>query len=353
MTSHGLDVTWSCNRRHWLSSRLNWRPERLELIADNSDEQYWPAATEFGSLFHRLLEIGLANPGSGVEDLDDMWIEAQNDHLTDTKTIDEVMAQSSITDGEVLERTRLRLLHLGRLAREGALGKLVSGDAFDGFKVEGLRTELPFYLSVEHTPEQLGRSIWTPQGLQIKSQIEVIEAIFDGRADLVLALRDNEGQGWLQVVDAKTTGCLHGFNPKNTLEGNDLQTVANKDSPFASTPSEEEIIAEHRLQLALYSLALEIGESLKPEDKRRKILPPAIQVSASGRMIRMTDDDYSKSLEDLDSLIKWIGEIAAMGEDAEPPARLPMAESSTCETCPYYKGSIKLCGPEGERLGPA
>ena len=119
------------------------------------------------------------------------------------------------------------------------------------------------------------------------------------------------------------------------------------------TPSEEEIIAEHRLQLALYSLALEIGESLKPEEKRRKILPPAIQVSASGRMIRMTDDDYSQSLEDLDSLIKWIGEIAAMGEGAEAPARLPMAESSTCETCPYYKGSIKLCGPEGERLGPA
>ena len=353
MTSHGLDVTWSCNRRHWLSSRLNWRPERLELLADNSDEQYWPAATEFGSLFHRLLEIGLANPGSEVEDLDDMWIEAQNDHLTDAKTIDEVMAQSSITDEDILERTRLRLLHLGRLAREGALGKLVSGVEFDGFKVEGLRTELPFYLSVEHTPEQLGRSIWTPQGLQIKSQIEVIEAIFDGRADLVLALRDNAGQGWLQVVDAKTTGCLHGFNPKNTLEGNDLQTVSNKESPFASTPSEEEIIAEHRLQLALYSLALEIGESLKPEEKRRKILPPAIQVSASGRMIRMTDDDYSQSLEDLDSLIKWIGEIAAMGEGAEAPARLPMAESSTCETCPYYKGSIKLCGPEGERLGPA
>ena len=50
-----------------------------------------------------------------------------------------------------VERTRLRLLHLGKLAREGSLGKLVSGESYDGFTVEGLRTELPFYFS-EHEP---------------------------------------------------------------------------------------------------------------------------------------------------------------------------------------------------------
>ena len=353
MTSHGLDTAWACNRRHWLSSKLNWNPERMDLIADESQEQYWPSATEFGSLFHRLLEIGLANPGSESANLDSMWTQQQKDNLTDEKTIEEVMAQSTISDSEVAKRTKLRLLHLGKLAREGALGKLVSGEPYDGFTVEGLRTELPFYLSLEHEPISLHRTMWSPQNEVVTSMVESISAIFNGRADLVLALKDETGQGWLQVVDAKTKQCLGGFNPKSPLEGNELQTVADRDSPFASTPAEEEIIAEHRLQLTLYSLALEIGERTKPEHERRNILPPAIQVSASGRMIRMRDEDFKQSRIDLISLVEWSGEMAAAGEGAQPPLRLPMSEQETCRTCPYYSGTIRLCGPIDERLGPA
>jgi ATP-dependent exoDNAse (exonuclease V) beta subunit len=353
MTSHGLDVTHACNRRHWLSGKLNWNSERFEFIGLNKDENYWPAATEFGSLFHRLLEIGLANPGSNAGDLDVNWTQKQLDNLTNEKTLNEVMAQSSITDEEVSNRTRLRLLHLGKLARNGALGKLVLGEEYDGFTVEGLRTELPFYLSLTHHPESLHRTIWTPKGRQVKSVIESINAIFDGRADLVLALRDNNSQGWLQVVDAKTKQCLGGFNPSDPLDGNDLQMTISETSPHAASPSEEAIVAEHRLQLTLYSLALEIGEAMKPESERRKILPPAIQISASGRLVRMTDDDYKKARLDLDELVRWIGETEALGEELSPPNRLPVVQSRTCESCPYYSGSIKLCGPEGERLGPA
>ena len=353
MTSHGLDTAWACNRRHWLSSKLNWNAERMDLVAEESGEQYWPSATEFGSLFHRLLEIGLANPGSQSPDLDSMWTQKQQDNLTNEKTIDEVMAQSTISDAEIAERTRLRLLHLGKLAREGSLGKLVSGESYDGFTVEGLRTELPFYFSLEHEPNSLHRTTWSPHGEQVISLVESISAVFNGRADLVLALRDTSGQGWLQVVDAKTKQCLAGFNPKSPLEGNELQTVADKESPYASTPAEEEIIGEHRLQLALYSLALEIAEISKPESERRKILPPAIQVSASGRMIRMHDEDFKQARIDLISLVEWSGEIAAAGEGVQPPQRLPMSQEKTCKTCPFYSGTIKLCGPIDEKLGPS
>ena len=353
MASHGLDVAFACNRRHWLSSKLNWNSERFDLISEDSDFSYWPSATEFGSLFHRLLEIGLANPGSEAIDLDKMWTQPQLDNLTNEETINEVLAQSTITDPEVIDRTKLRLLHLGKLARNGILGRLVAGQKYDGFRVEGLRTELPFYLSLTNHPEQLYRTLWTPHGSRKTSVINSISTIFDGRADLVLALRDESSQGWLQVVDAKTKQCLGGFNPSSPLEGNELQVTINDKSPHASSPSEEEIIDEHRLQLTLYSIALEAAESLKPESERRKILPPAIQVSASGRMIRMTDDDFTKARKDLDELIDWIGRTAALGEGAKPPARLPMSESSTCEACPFYNGSIRLCGPEGERLGPA
>ena len=353
MASHSLDSAWSCRRKHWLASKLNWKPERFDFIATQEDNQYWPSAAEFGSLFHRLLEIGLANPGSESENLDSLWIQKQEDRLTDSNTVEQVMAQSTITDVEVLERTKLRLLHLGKLAREGPLGRLASGEKLNGFAVEGLRTELPFYLSVENNHENLQRKQWAPNGDLVVSEIETIISTFSGRADLVLALRDEHSQGWLQVVDAKTKQCLYGFNPSNPIEGNELQISSSQDSPFASTPSEEELISEHRLQLTLYSIALEKNELSKPEKDRRKVLPPAIQISASGRMIRMRDEDYELAKEDLHSLLKWSGEIAASNDPSLVPDRLPVSMSDTCKKCPFYTGGIKLCGPIGEKLGPA
>ena len=353
MTSHGLDDAWSCRRRHWLTNKMNWNAERFDLIADEFGQARWPSAAEFGSLFHRLLEIGLANPGSTITDLDAKWTEPQNDNLTDIKTIEEVMAQSTISEKDVLERTKLRLLHLGKLARNGTLGKLVAGEKYDGFVVEGLRTELPFYLSLEHKPKGLQRTSWSPHGEFVTSEIEMIKSTFNGRADLVLALKDEDGQGWLQVVDAKTKHCLYGFNPSNPFEGNDLQISLDEKSPHPTSEAEEEILQEHRLQLTLYSIALELGESVKPAEKRRKILPPAIQVSASGRMIRMRDEEFELAKRDLDSLIQWSGEMSASGEGKEAPMRLPVEQKSTCEKCPFYTGTIKLCGPIGETLGPS
>ena len=216
-----------------------------------------------------------------------------------------------------------------------------------------MRTELPFYLSVENNHENLERKQWAPNGDLVVSEIETIISTFSGRADLVLALRDEHSQGWLQVVDAKTKQCLYGFNPTNPIEGNALQISSSQDSPFASTPSEEELISEHRLQLTLYSIALEKNELSKPEKDRRKVLPPAIQISASGRMIRMRDEDYELAKEDLHSLLKWSGEIAASNDPSLVPDRLPVSMSDTCKKCPFYTGGIKLCGPIGEKLGPA
>jgi ATP-dependent exoDNAse (exonuclease V) beta subunit len=350
LASHSLDVAFGCRRRYWLGSKLNWRAEKFQLSSESPSEQYWPSATEFGSLFHRLVEIGLANPGSNSTNLDQTWTRTQADRLTDSKTVDEVMAQSSITDAEVFERTKLRLMHLAKLTREGSLGKLSQGQTFDGFKVEGLRTELPFYIAVDHL-SGLARTQWTPRGDEMVAKVDQITTTFDGRADLVVALRDESGQGWLQVVDAKTSGCLHAFRPNNAEEGNDIQVVDDVDSPFASTKPEYEIIEQHKLQLALYSLGLILEENQKPEGERRKILPPAILVAASGRMIRMSDEEFQESLLNLEELLGWMGEIAAAGDYSKSPNRLAVEAAKTCEKCPYFSGSIKLCGPVGHLLG--
>ena len=354
LTSHSLDAASKCNRRHWLQTRLNWQAEKFNHIPLQQQSEYWPAATEFGSLYHRLLEIGLPNPArQAVDDLDATWTNYQEDRLDYSETLDEVMAQSSIIDNEVEQRTRDRLMHLATLVRTGALGQLTTGNRLDGMKIEGLRTELPFHISLDYNPENVHRNLWTPQGIEIRALVSKISTIFDGRADLVLALRDEDDQGYLQVVDAKTTDCLGKFNVENSLEGSELQIVGDEKSLFATTFAEENIIEEHRLQLALYSYALELSEGLRPESERRTILPPAILVAASGRMIRMSNEKFEQSLSDLMELVQWMGEIAASDEELDAPMRLPMSDEAICRKCPFNSGQIKICGPQGESLGPA
>ena len=81
LPSHSLDAAWDCRRRHWLAIRMNWRAEPLNFIPIKTQEDFWPSATEFGSLFHRLLEIGLANPATESKELDATWTDSQPNRL--------------------------------------------------------------------------------------------------------------------------------------------------------------------------------------------------------------------------------------------------------------------------------
>ena len=86
LASHSLDSSWACRRRYWLNSISNWEAEQLEFVPSSEVKSEWPKATEFGSLFHRLLEIGLPNPGSESKNLDRSWKIQQNDKLTIIKS---------------------------------------------------------------------------------------------------------------------------------------------------------------------------------------------------------------------------------------------------------------------------
>lgn len=336
--SHSLDAAWKCKRRHWLSMRMNWRSEPLNLIPLKSSESYWPSATEFGSLFHRLLEIGLANPGIGSPDLDSTWTDTQANNLQDEKTLDEVLAQSSFSEPKLVDRVKSRMLHLAQLVDDGILGKLTKGGNFDGMILEGLRTELPFNF-VHSSAKDITRQKWTPRGSVPTTNITQVHSIFDGRADLVLALKGDDGKSYLQVVDAKTRGCLSAFNPDNPADGHELQTGIGIESPYAKTDSEIEILTKHRLQLTLYCLALEANEERKPEHLRREILPPAILIAASGRMVRMNDEDFKKAKSDLDELISWMGYISAVDDNHPAP---PCSNPGNCEACVFFEGTISL-----------
>ena len=165
---------------------------------------------------------------------------------------------------------------------------------------------------------------------------------------MVLALSDNSKNGYLQVVDLKTKDCLKNFNSDEPHKGAPLQRFDDLYSLHPETPAEEALMDDYRLQLALYSVILESSEMLKPQDERRIILPPAISVGASGKMIRLTDADYEQAKSDLHSLLEYMAALSATPRLIEEPERI--TDFDTCKKCPFFSGEIKLCGPKSVRL---
>ncbi|MDG1552741.1 MAG: hypothetical protein P8Q87_04360 [Candidatus Poseidonia sp.] len=120
-------------------------------------------------------------------------------------------------------------------------------------------------------------------------------------------------------------------------------------NPFPQSEAETEILYEHRLQLTLYSVALEAIEQLKPEGERRRILPPALLLGANGRIVQMTVEEFAVAKADLEQHLHW-RTMMHLTNGIDEPERLD-SDSTVCTGCPYYKGDVRRCGPKGEVLG--
>ena len=357
--AHHLDATFACPRRYWLEHVKGWPTEPFRLPQASSQPppaNPWPEPTTFGLMMHRVLEIGLRNPKALSEHtppLDAAWMHEANDDLASVNTVKRVMNEFGFGEEQPPsspEATwRDRLLHLGGLIDRGLLGQWVQGASIHGWAVEAVRTELPFF----HR-ERLERSTSTPSANEIwANQPAVVDAVnmdFSGRADLVLALVNDEGRGALKVVDLKTRGCLGKFNPSDSLKGHPLQRVGPEELTTTPLSDEEaEILHEHRLQLTLYSMALEAIEAKKPKDQRRVVLPPSLLLGANGRMVQLSEGAFKQAKDDLLAHLNWRVSVH-LEEDLEAPERLP-AGSSLCQQCPFYRGDLRRCAPAGEPLG--
>jgi hypothetical protein len=106
---------------------------------------------------------------------------------------------------------------------------------------------------------------------------------------------------------------------------------------------------EHRLQLALYSVALEAIEARKPPAERRTILPPALLLGANGRIVQLSTTAFEAAKDDLKTHLDWRATVH-LDVEADEPNRQP-AGSSICRDCPFYRGDLRRCGPEDEPLG--
>ena len=371
MTAHGLDTANSCRRRYWLSHIKGWQSEPLDIrhnpalsiseeeLKDRSggedlatDTIGWPSATGFGSMFHRLVEIGLANPAevkATNSPLSPVWLHAQDNHLLAEKEIDD--ATQSHPEWHRLsvaeqKQTRTRIIELATLLTNGALGKLVNGEPLNNLEIEGLRTEATFFF--KHTVDLNGR-IRTPLTQLEQSFVTIIDSVnilFEGQADLALAGIGDE-QPWLQVVDLKTSGAR-----EEVLENHAL--YEKLESPLSFEPqnwSEHQMLRDHRLQLTLYSLVFRRQEERKPSDQRREIRPPALLIASTGRLVEMPEKMYEEAEKELLNLLDWMADLAADPIGVEEPKRLPVESIDTCKKCPFFKGDVRMCAPQGMQLG--
>jgi hypothetical protein len=364
MPAHNLDSSYSNPRAHWLTEVKGWNPEPLNFFSHKPTTgtkaaSSYPEATTFGTLMHRLIEIGLENPAiqtaPPVLPLPDAWVYDGKDMLDDAETIRRVMAEEGIgvdeSDIQFALATEKRLGELGRLVRQGLLGQYASGKEYQGHVVEGLRTELPFYYVNKVEFSEVFRTGFSVDGTPVPlSRVDHVDIVFDGRADLVLALRDSLGNGYLQVVDLKTKGCRDSFNPEDPLKGSPLQCYEGELlNPTPSNSAERTILEQHTLQLTLYSLALESMEQQKPESERRTILPPSLLMGASGRILQMSSTEYEKAKITFSKHLEWMAELSANPESTPEP---PAPSGDNVHTCPFCRGDIRLCESDEEALGP-
>ena len=290
-------------------------------------------------MMHRLVEISLDNPSKyhakPSKPLPDSWLNKPERELTSTQSIETVLSEfgfsrSDKTGTKRFDATFERMHEVANLVDQGLTGRYAKGEKLHGRKAEGLRTELPFLYN--HTvATNSPREVFRDCKMREMANVANVEIIFEGRADLVMAYSDDAGNGYLQVVDMKTTGCLYGFNSDSPELGTALQQFSGDlHDIYPSNPAEREIIDKYKYQLTLYSTALEAIESEKPIEERRTVLPPAILIAASGRTVEMSPEQYEQTKGKLADQLSWIGQLAANPQSIDEPDRMTMQHAMVC-----------------------
>jgi len=364
LSPHRLDSAYQCMRRFWLQSHVGLPSEAILLpIATNraggGDEPRLPSPKDIGSMFHRILELGLANPGppggsSPLAPLSSVWTEVSEDRLSKSDEldalIDEVFAEMLEAEADESCTRELMYAMTGAVCA-GPLGVLTRGNPWQGETVEGLRTEWPF--SLNHDVKDLGlqEQAWSVSGAQVTALVDEVRFLVTGIADLVLATRTESGGAALRAVDLKTTEAA-GLLRKGKPAGDSLLAIPSDESEYSI--AEKKILSEYRMQLAIYTLVLSRQEDARKAAglPHREVLPPGILIAATGRLVTMTTEEISQALSDLNSLLTRIAHVSVESKsDVEQFPRKSDADDPACQHCPYFLGDIRICGPEGATLG--
>ena len=333
-----LPSYFDCPRCHWMEVRAGLEPSTTKTNHDSRAQADLPLSVDaatFGNVFHRIIEIGIGNPGPGQNGpstpLPRSWTAPIEDRINDEE-IQQTAFRELLPPGADLEKVSAVASIMASRVSEGKLGSMVRGHEVDGRKVEGLRTEMPFHISIPTEFESVTRGKWTPDGEEVLVSFDSTRVELSGIIDLVLCTTSDNEDPTIRAIDLKTTDAssLLGDVRSGLLE------VLGDDSIGPSCQAEESLLHKHRLQMALYHLALEESESDREEQglPRRKVLPPAILIGVSGRLVEYPRETLDKAKQDLENTLALTSRMSLSSE-------FPLSEIeevyddriSMCKTC--------------------
>ena len=368
LAPHRLSKIDACPRRHWFETRGGLKPDPIsssnqildEDIDPRSSRQMdepdipneidnLPTPTELGLIIHRMLEVGIGNPGpeSSIpsKPLPNIWSEKLDSRLTDRDLIMEVFDEL-LPKGVDLEKTENIVMTMMQRIEEGHIGKLTNSEIINGERVEGLRTEFPFTISNAVTFDSVSRTRWTPDGEQNLATIENAFVDMDGSIDLAICSSHQDGSSSIRPIDLKTEQAASLLVGTGGL----LQAFGDHSTEPVNS-AEYEMLNHHRLQLALYHRALEMMESSRPKNMRRRVERPAILVGVTGRLVIYPKKMFLEAQSELDDILST---AARMELASELPLaefqRRPASEAHICSLCPFSRGDLPICNhlPEEE-----
>jgi len=367
LAPHKLSKIDTCPRRHWFETRGGLKPDAIsskrQLDEEDEDDPRTarlmdepdvesaasglPSPTLLGLLVHRMLEVGIGNPGpKGGEPsmpLPEIWSIPMPSRLLDPKLMAEVFDELLPRGVDEAQTAEVVTTMLQRI-EDGIVGRLTRSEEIAGERVEGLRTEYPFTISNQVAFEQIARTRWTPDGLERLATIESALVDMDGSIDLVLCSSHEDGTSSIRPIDLKTeqaASILEGSGPLLDALGNHNTEPANK--------AEFEMLRHHRLQLALYHRALERMEATRPEGQRRRVERPGILVGITGRLVIYPAEMFAQAQDEIDDIL---AQAARMELATELPLadfqRRPPNQAHICTICPFSMGDLPICGPAEE-----
>ena len=122
-----------------------------------------------------------------------------------------------------------------------------------------------------------------------------------GIIDLVLCTETSGGESTIRAVDLKTEDA--GLVDSDSFEG--LLEALGSDAAGPACEAEAEILSKHRMQLALYYKALQSIEEARETAglSCRTVLPPAILVGVTGRMVEYPMEMLEQASQELEELL--------------------------------------------------
>jgi len=271
-------------------------PSTLESINQESDvASDGVPANLIGDAVHRMLEIGLPNPGTTPDGyaIPADWCRPARSRYLDDDLIAEVVHRTPTEHKSELGSALQEML--GRIDH-GPLGTMLRGEGT--YDVVGVRTEWSFSdewtISLENG---LHSQRSTPFGPMRRYTDDVLIEV-SGRIDLILVLRQESGHLLLLPLDVKTDGWTR---PEVRIA---LEEHLSDNNTEPACVEEATMLANHVQQMAVYHRVLTRWAGARShEGAQIKVMPGGLLIATNGRLVCWSEAQMKAHEEKLDVIL--------------------------------------------------